>query len=94
MTSATPSASDSDGSPTKRRGPNEVFKMTHIEEEKVTKTTTYERVADPPKEPVKNVNLNVNTDNDGEAVTVDNTTTETTETTDESQPQVNVNIAR
>ena len=65
--------------------------MSHIEEEKVTKTTTYERVDDPPKEPVKNVNLNVKTDNDGETVSVDNTTVETT---DEEQPQVNVNIAR
>lgn len=64
--------------------------MSHIEEEKVTKTTT-ERVDDPPKEPVKNVNLNVNTDNDGETVTVDETTSETTE---EGKPQVNVNIAR
>lgn len=65
--------------------------MSHIEEEKVTKTTTYERVDDPPKEEVKNVNLNVNTDNDGETVAVDETTVEST---DESQPQVNVNISR
>lgn len=64
--------------------------MSHIEEEKVTQTTTYERVDDPPKEQVKNVNLNVNTDNDGETVE----TTETTETSEETQSQVNVNTGR
>ena len=66
--------------------------MGHIEEEKVTQTTSYERVDDPPKEQVKNVNMNVNTDNDGETVTTDETTTETTR---ETQPnQVNVNTSR
>ena len=65
--------------------------MSHIEEEKVTQTTTYERVDDPPKEQVKNVNLNVNTDNDGETVTVDETTQETTEQTPN---QVNINNPR
>ena len=65
--------------------------MGHHEEETVTKTTTYERVEDPPKEQVKNVNMNVNTDNDGETVS----TTETTETTRETPPsQVNVNTGR
>jgi len=65
--------------------------MGHVEEEKTTKTTTYERVDDPPKEQVKNVNMNVNTDNDGETVS----TTETTETTRETPPsQVNVNTGR
>ena len=64
--------------------------MTHIEEEKVTKTTTYEH-EDPPKEQVKNVNLNVNADNDGETITVDETAHETTE---ETQPHVNVNVSR
>ena len=65
--------------------------MGHHEEETVTKTTTYERVDDPPKEQVKNVNMNVNTDNDGETVS----TTETTETTRETPPsQVNVNTGR
>ena len=65
--------------------------MTHIEEEKVTKTTTYERVDDSPKEQVKNVNLNVNTDNEGETVTVDETTHETTQ---ETQPSTNINVSR
>ena len=65
--------------------------MTHVEEEKVTKTTTYERVDDPPKEQVKNVNLNVNTDNDGETITVDETAHETTE---ETQPSTNINVSR
>ena len=65
--------------------------MSHIEEEKVTQTTTYERVDEPPKEQVKNVNLNVNTDNDGETVTVDETTQETTEQTPN---QVNINNPR
>jgi hypothetical protein len=65
--------------------------MTHIEEEKVTKTTTYERVDDPPKEQVKNVNLNVNTDNEGETITVDETAHETPE---ESQPSTNINVSR
>ncbi|MEO8639786.1 MAG: hypothetical protein ABI458_07720 [Chloroflexota bacterium] len=64
--------------------------MSHHEEETITKTT-YERVDDPPKEEVKNVNLNVNTDNDGETVTVDETTTETTE---ETPPSTNVNVSR
>jgi hypothetical protein len=65
--------------------------MSH-HEETVTKTTTYDRVDDPPKEQVKNVNMNVNTDNDGETVTTDETTTETTR---ETQPnQVNVNTSR
>ena len=65
--------------------------MGHHEEETVTKTTTYERVDDPPKEQVKNVNMNVNTDNDGETVS----TTEPTETTRETPPsQVNVNTGR
>ena len=64
--------------------------MSHIEEEKVTQTT-YERVEDPPREQVKNVNLNVNTDNDGETVTVDETTHETTE---ETPNQVNINNPR
>jgi hypothetical protein len=90
MTSTTPSAFENEpGSRSmgRERGTN----MTHIEEEKVTKTTTYERVDDPPKEPVKNVNLNVNTDGDAKTVTVDETTVETT---DAQKPQVNVNIAR
>ena len=66
--------------------------MGHHEEETVTKTTTYERVDDPPKEQVKNVNMNVNTDNDGETVTTNETTTETTR---ETQPnQVNINTGR
>lgn len=68
-------------------GTNEVRNMSHIEEEKVTETTTYERVDDPPKEQVKNVNLNVNTDNDGETVAVE-------ETTEETEPNVNVNVSR
>ena len=69
--------------------------MTHVEEEKVTKTTTYERTDDPPKEQVKNVNLNVNTDNDGETVMVDETASETaSEATEESKPNVNVNVSR
>ena len=65
--------------------------MTHTEEEKVTKTTTYERVVDPAKEQVKNVNMNINTDNDGETVTVDESAHETTE---ETQPSTNINVSR
>jgi hypothetical protein len=71
-------------------GPKRYPEMTHIEEEKVTTTTTSEH-ENLPKEPVKNINLNVNTDNDGETVTVDEPTVETTE---ETQPHVNVNVSR
>ena len=67
--------------------------MGHIEEEKVTQTTSYERVDDPPKEQVKNVNMNVNTDNDGETVSTTETT-ETAETTETTPSQVNVNTSR
>jgi hypothetical protein len=65
--------------------------MSHHEEETVTKTTSYERVDDPPKEQVKNVNMNVKTDNDGETVATEETTRETTQ---ETPSQVNVNTGR
>jgi hypothetical protein len=71
-------------------GLNEVPDMTHIEEEKVAKTT-YEQVDEPPKDQVENVNMNINTDNDGETVVVDETVDETTE---ETQPNVNINVSR
>lgn len=90
MTLTTWPASDSDTETPPRVGLNEVHNMSHIEEEKVTKTT-YERVDEPPEEQVKNVNLNVNTDNDGETVTVNETTEETAE---ETPPSTNVNVSR
>jgi hypothetical protein len=61
--------------------------MTHIEEKKVTITTsTTEEQVDPPREHAENINLNVNTTTDK--------TVEVDETTDGTQPNVNINVSR